>query len=284
MPLSLDCICSDGASLCTPAALTLFLTVDRLQAGSPTIAAAHEITVFADEGDSSAPFISLADPGPGTYEYDLPIADWKDRWATIRAYLQTSASGVQVPDPPFSAYDLFQVTLRIDQHQQCTNEETGEVSDWLISSYARDLDDDVDCTLDQIRTLCFSGGGLNSILYKSGPLSACDGCTISVAGFEPSIDALVQKIDREASDGFCLCPSGGTGPYGYDIAEGWLPAGVTLDGETGCLEGEASGAWVGTPEITFRVTDLSNGLDAEVTCAFMGGLCNGLEFLGNDLH
>ncbi len=271
--------------MCTPASLTLILTVTRLQAGSPTIGASHGITVFSDESDSSAPFITLSDPGSGTYEYDLPIADWKDRWATIRAYLETAATLSQIPDPPFSAYDLFQVTLRIEQQQECLNEATGEVSVWRITSYARDLDDDVECNLDQLRTLCFSGGGLNSILYKSGPLSACDGCTISVGEFEPSIDSLVQKIDREASDGFCLCATGGTGIYAYAVVEGWLPYGVSLNGETGCLEGEATGDSVASVEITFRVFDIGSGVDsAEVTCSFMGGGCNGLEFLGNDFH
>lgn len=51
-----------------------------------------------------------------------------------------------------------------------------------------------------------------------------------------------------------LAASGGTAPYGWSITSGTLPAGLSLNGSTGAIQGTPSQAVTGTP-LTFQVTD-----------------------------
>lgn len=114
------------------------------------------------------------------------------------------------------------------------------------------------------------GGSLNGWIRKSAPLADCFGFDVSTipGPFAPPLtDA--QFIDMDGSSApLCLFAQGGAEPYRYVISEGKLPSGLTLNVETGCIDGEIDGLLLGSELVTFQVWDAANN-SAEVTCGFL---------------
>ncbi len=238
------------------------------------------MTIYANQADPTAATI-LVSVTPGSYDIDLPLADWAKNWATISVELVTVSGLNQNGSPPFSSYDLFRTQYRIDQTFTCTNKETSETSGWVITSYTASPDPNTKCEISaEVRVLCFAGRGVSSVFYRSSTLATCQGCTINDRNFQPVIDG-TANVDPAVSSQICICATGGSGDYKYSIVSGSLPSGQTLNPDTGCIEGNADGHTPGTPSITFRVTD-AGGAGAPVgTSRTIGGTgyLNGSNFV-----
>jgi hypothetical protein len=271
MPLTLDCVCAGDSVVCELLSLSFELDVDHRLFGSPTISATQSLNLYADPTDPAAATMML-DTTSGHYSYDMPLADWKDKFDTITVQLTSAATSVQVPSPAYSAYDLFRATYYIAQNYRCTNAQTGEVKDWIVKSYSTDPDSNNKCDLDVLRFLCFAGRGVNSVFYKSTPLAACTSCSIGDKKFYPPVTKH-PKVDMSTSGVICLCANGATGDYVYKIVSGTLPSGLTLNPATGCIDGTADGVNPGSPQVTFSVTDRGGGGAPVGSTRTIGGSC-----------
>lgn len=271
MPLLVECSCSADTSNCRISTLTLVIDITEKFSGITPIGATHTLTIWGDQSSPTAPTITL-DVTPGSYSIDLPLIDWGPLWNTILVQLETGSSELQVPVPAFSAYDLFKTSYRIDQHYACTNVETSADNGWDIAAYSTKAQDSTICepVPGDIRTLCWAGRGVNSVFYKSAPLSSCEGCTITDTNFQPGINSTAQ-VDPGHSSEICLCATGGSGNYTYSIVEGNLPCGQKLNPDTGCIEGSPDKSCAGSPTITFRVTDLGGAGAPVGTSVTIGG-------------
>ncbi len=256
MPLTVECTCSADAANCRISTLTLVLNIVDSLSGTPPIEAIHVLTIVGDPGDPMGPTMTL-DVTPGDYSIDLPLDTWGPKWNTITVQLETTATSSQVPSPAYSAYDFFRATYHIDQHYACLNVETSVDSGWDVTSYSLAAAPQTFCepTVGDIHMLCYAGKSVNSVFYKSQPLSSCIGCTASDTGFQPGINS-TASVDPKNSAQICICATGGSGNYSYSIVAGSLPSGQTLNPDTGCIEGAADKDHPGSPTITFRVTDL----------------------------
>ncbi len=255
MPLLVECSCSSDVSNCKISTLTLELNITESFAGTPGVDAIHVLTILGSPSDPDAP-VYILDVSPGDYSIDLPLEDWGPLWNTITVELETGQSLFQVPSPPFSSYDLFRASYYIKQHYACLNVATGIDSGWDVDSYTTVPNRQTVCepSSGDIRVLCFAGRGVNSVLYKSTPLADCQGCSTADQSFKPGINSTSQ-INPVHSAQICLCATGGSGNYTYSIVTGNLPSGVTLNADTGCIEGSPDKGKSASPTITFRATD-----------------------------
>ena len=112
-----------------------------------------------------------------------------------------------------------------------------------------------------------------SIFYKSTPLGACLSGGIGTADLDFVPQPQASMVDIGDSGEICLCATGGSGNYTYSIVSGTLPCGITLNTDTGCLEGEADGKCSGTTSVTFRVTDLGGAGPGSTGGVTIGGTC-----------
>ncbi len=247
--------------------------ITRFQVGSPAISSVYSLTLFADPDDPDAPVIFLFNPVGGSYMFDLSIADWADRWNFFKVELRSEETASQVPAPPFSAYESFSAKYRIDQVFECVNASTAAVTSGVVSSYTTEPDEPTSCepTPGDLRNVCYAGQGVSSLIYKSTPLGACNGCTITDSNFQPALDN-VQQVEASESAEICLCATGGTGDYSYSILDGSLACGRSLDEQTGCITGDPDDTCPGSPTITFGVFD-RGGAGTVGGFVTIGGTC-----------
>lgn len=285
MPLTLACVCPDSdIAVCSLQSLTFVLKITETFTGIPSIAALHTLSLYAAKLDPAAPVITLPIT-PGDYTYDLPLPAWSDNWDNISVELTMNSSLTQIPSPAFSAYDKFWAEYYITQDYLCTNPATLETTDPSERAYTSNPDDKTKCepTPGDLRAICYAGKGVGSIFYKSTPFASCNGCGIGDAGFTPAVDSNT-RVDI-SSGNWCLCASGGSGTYRYDLIIGQLPSGMSLDPFTGCITGDADGKAAGSKELSFQATDLINHDSALVTCGVLGQACpHGPDIFGNQAY
>ncbi len=116
-------------------------------------------------------------------------------------------------------------------------------------------------------------GASAATFYYSSPLGACFSGGISSKDFDFEPNPNGNTINIDDSGQICLCTTGGSGNYTYSIIDGSLPCGVTLNQQTGCLEGESDGTCPGTTNVTFRVTDAGAGGETSTGGVTIGGTC-----------
>ncbi|MFC5345246.1 IPT/TIG domain-containing protein [Brevundimonas staleyi] len=104
-------------------------------------------------------------------------------------------------------------------------------------------------------------GGPDSFTYTAtgpGGVSLPGTVTVTVTPPTLTLDATALPAGRQgAAYSQTRTVSGGTGPYVYSIADGDLPAGLTLDGSIGEISGTPTTA--GTSAFTVRARDASTG-------------------------
>jgi len=273
MALTLDCVCSGNASTCTIKQLMMVIDIVRYSVGTG-VSAIHYLTVFADPDDSAAPSFELIDPAGGSFHFDLAIEDWLDHWPTFTVELRNEQTLSQNPSPPFSSYERFIASYRIEQHYECVNAATGEVSKTVLRAYTVTPDippTNCEPAPTDIRAVCWAGRGVGSIFFKSSPFASCFGCTIRDYDFQPSPDTNTT-IQIAESEEVCLCATGGTGDYQYSILDGKLACGRELDPDTGCITGTPDGTCPGSDTIMFGVVD-RGGRTTEDGPVIIGGTC-----------
>ncbi len=271
MPVVVECSCSSNTANCHLSTLTLELDIAEVLSGTTAIGANHDLTIIADAGNPSAPTITL-DVSTGHHLIDLPIDDWGPLWNTITVKLETESSLTQIPSPSYSAYDLFRASYRIVQEYTCRNVDTMEDTGWNIVSYSISPGPSTKCEPSDgdLRVLCYAGKSVNSVFYKSSTLATCQGCTITDTSFQPGINS-TATVDTKNSGPICICATGGSGNYQYSIVDGKLPCGMTLNTDTGCIEGAPDKTCAGSNTITFRVTDLGGAGAPVGTSVTIGG-------------
>ncbi len=269
MALSLTCNCSPGASLCNLTQLVWRVNVERRSTG---VGAVWTVTLLGT-GVSEI----LIDPGNGAdFSVDLtPLATYVAGWGSLAVELFVDQSTTQVPDPARSEYETFRVEYSIEQHYQCINLTTGQVTNRVVRAQTVLPGDEAECNPGgtDLRGVVFGGKGgiLEGVFYKSSPLGACFSGGISTQNsfFRPLLTPTVIDVDN--SGNICLCATGGTGDYIYSIFSGNLPCGQHLNSITGCIEGEPDGSCPASDEVVFRVTDAGGaGSPGDQT---VGGAC-----------
>ncbi len=265
MSLTLECVCSPDASICT---LTqLVYKVNAHVFGRGTIGALNILTLHAGSSYST-----LVNPS-GLYAIDLPIASVLANWGSLAVTLSVDASLYQVPSPPYSEYYGFDATYSIVHHYRCTNLITGASTTSEVEAHTVDLGPTVKCQTGENDIRGLVSGGIGSIFYKSTPLGDCFSGGISTTDFTFQPAPAEGMINIGDSSQICLCATGGSGSYTYSIVSGELPCGITLNQATGCLDGEATGDCPGTTNITFRVTDSGGGGQSSTGGVTIGGTC-----------
>lgn len=107
------------------------------------------------------------------------------------------------------------------------------------------------------------------------------GCTDCTASATLSFDAPTELVRNPPGAPVCFCASGGTSvdggapTYHFQIMEGHLPGGQSLNPDTGCVQGTADPAIAGSPIITIRVIDVLSGEYADAECALGMPDCTG---------
>ena len=245
--------------------------------GSDSALGTHSLTLWSDKADGAAPFVTCP-PTPGHYEINLtPVGDWVSRWSTIMAELMTGSSLNQQPNPPFSAFNQFNVKHSIEQTYLCINVVTGESTTQVVNSAATAGNGTTQCGTNPAdpRTVCTGQAEMSSIFFKSRSLNLCDpvnGCYAQSQDFQPVVRD--NAMDPSSSGQMCLCATGGTGDYQFSILSGHLAGGETLNKDTGCIEGTPDGVTVRSDIITFQVTDRGGGgLSGGTPARTVGGTC-----------
>lgn len=279
MPLTLECNCSDTVTICELIALYLEYTADYEQFGPVSYGSSFSLTTNPT-GLSEDLVYAVTDPsGVGSIPLSLGLADLAN-WTSMKAYFGVDSSLSQSPS---SSPARWTFTFWIRLHYECTDLSTAtvvKVADKFASPGA-DLGSSgfngCECTDIILRTRMLTNGvqwvdaegdlnqqsGAVSISYTSSPLGSCNGCTSEYGpGFIPRPKA--SYIDVDSSGPICLCAEGGSGNYNYFVRAGVLPAGMTLNAESGCLEGVATGP--GSGDVEFGVLDVDTGAEAYVTC------------------
>ncbi len=264
--LILECICSPDASICVLTQAVYNVESSVFQLG--TIGAEVILTL----SDSDGGFVTLFEPH-GKYSIDLlPLSRVVENFGSLVVTLFMDASLFQKPDPPYSQYQTWDILRWITLIYQCTNLVTGSVTHLSVISTPINSGGYVECKTGEI-IRGFVNGSFNAAFYYSSPLGACFSGGISSFDddFEPSPDGGMMNIDDSGQ--ICLCATGGSGNYTYSIIDGSLPCGVTLNQQTGCLEGESDGTCPGTKNVTFRVTDAGAGGETSTGGVTIGGTC-----------
>ncbi len=265
MALTLQCICSPDASVCTLTSLVWNVEVITFNGGGVAMDAENILTLY----HSTGAYVQLVSPAAGSYAFSIPLSAVSD-WGSIGVSIFMDASAFQKPDPPGSSYFSFGAFYSIDQHYLCINLVTGEASTKTINARAENLGPTEKCqTGDLLRGLV--DGGISSILYASTPLGDClsGGLATNDTTFQPDPSHNTYNIDE--SGGICLCATGGSGDYTYSIIAGSLAGGQSLNPDTGCIEGTPDGITPATKQITFRVTDLGGGDQTSTGGVTIGG-------------
>jgi len=189
--------------------------------------------------------------------------------------LNSVGLGLDVLDP--AVWNTLTMTMKIEataNQQDLTNPATWTMDAWIrlemacidpvtgvpvktLSVKVRPTAGGVDeCnptgTLVHSRVTASAGAGIGQ-QWKSAPLAACTSAQVNMGGFPPP----PNYNNPTPPGGFqCLCPAGGTPPYTYHIAAGFLREGQTLNPNTGCIEGTPTpGGFPGSPVVTFGGTD-----------------------------
>lgn len=203
-------------------------------------------------GSSTTTSISVS-IGPGLAPY----------WATGFVQLILDDSTLQFQDP--SHYVTMGATWNLESVYLCTDPETGGFIPHSVFS----------CNIEEAFSVCVTGSDTRAIvaggpcsgggaLFQSSPLGVCSGAEIDVGDFFPSPDHPTIDMNHSTTP-LCLCASGGTAPYTFSITDGRLASGLSLNAQTGCVDGEADGVSPGTDSITFQVVDRTGAI-ATVTC------------------
>jgi hypothetical protein len=273
-PLSLACP-APGVPTLTFCTLTKFTFVLEVAYTSATIGAAHGVYVDYSGGG----LLAITNPSDGIHEFDIPLSVLPD-WDSITVRGNIANSITQFCGP--GLYASVQWKWKIRQTYDCYRLDTDTTSQLEIDSFPTTGDfceDDRPGDPCPIWSMAFAGAaGGQAFLWRSSPLGG-GGCDVTVGVFRPS--PLDDIVDPEASDtgDWCLVASGGNPPYYFSVIAGSLGS-LTLNGTTGCLEGDIGGL-PGSGSVTFRVTD-SAGATADVTCGLPVGC--GAEKLGAELY
>jgi hypothetical protein len=216
-------------------------------------------------------------PGFSSNSIPLSLLD-EDYWSTLKVYFNVDSSLFQ---PPTSLPAEWVVGFWIRIRYECRDLATGSLIKVRDKYHAPASgfgggDGGCECfdiiirtviTTDSVAWVDIDGdlnaqAGGSSVSFTSSPLAAiCNGCTAAFGpGFNPTPKEQVILLDDR---GLCLHAAGGTGPYTYFVRSGVLPPGITLNPDTGCLEGTATGP--GSGAVEFGVID-AVGEQAFVTC------------------
>jgi hypothetical protein len=269
MPITLDCYCpgDSAVAVCQLVELRLLATIFS-DAQSATVAFHETVggggTGVSASGGSSA---SLDQTISGA-----SLASWVANWGTVNVTLFAQST--------FSLSNMLTTaTWKIIQHYECVDGE-GRVAHVYRNAFPDDLDD-AQCVDGVIQIIGTAGGSGGSIWMRHTSPLGCTDVALQVGNFSPDIDPPLVGTGGGFAN-FCLCASGGSGSYIYALVSGELPDGLTLNSDTGCIEGTVTGVSASSSVITFRATDRETGDTADVTCAFVPGC--GCQDIGNSFY
>lgn len=297
MPLTLECYCDDNVVVCQLAALYFEFYADYEEFGPNGASSAIELT-HNPTGTSEDSLVFATDPSNGPHSVSIPLGiAGLVEWTSLKVHVTFASSLFQ---PPSSAPARLVLTFWIRLLYDCIDLATGMVVKQKSIHAAPGVDigfsPDGSCTcfdvIERVRIVPNGiewvdadgernrEGGVVGLLWTSSPLGSCYGCTVSFGpGFIPRPKD--QIIDIDGSGGpICVCASDGTAPYHFFVRSGQLPPGLTLNGDTGCLEGDATGP--ATEDVEFGVID-ADGSEASVTCVFGKG-CEAEQVVGNVMY
>jgi hypothetical protein len=256
MPLTLDCYCPGDSSILVCQLVGIrFIATLYSEAGSATLMFRPDVGLLGP---------GLTTGGGGTVSLDqtvsgLDLQDWIDAWGTARITLFAQSTG---PD------DLRTVaTWRMILHYECVDSEA-QVTHVYVNAFPRESDTQTCVDGSSVDIIGNAGGAGGAIYIARSSVLGCTDITLSVGDFFPEIEPPLIG-EGGGTPTHCLCPSGGSGNYLFSLV-GELPDGMTLNPETGCVEGSPTGT-PGGATITYRVVDLDTGDTAEVTCAYVPG-------------
>jgi len=276
VPLTLECTCSGQVTICDLTELILFgeIKIDLVaDTHGTTVEALINLELFAAGGSVSQAVCFSC--GAGTFEISLSPSIWVPNWDTMFTRFSMDASTNQIGDPLYSAYAEYGIGIGIEQRYTCVDVMTGEVTHRTVLAQ-HDGGQYTECRTggDVLRGFIYSNsGGFSGMFFRSSPLGACfsGGISLDALNWHPVPEQTKIEVDSEQS--FCLCATGGTGDYTYEIIEGNLPCGQTLNTKTGCTEGLPDGTCAGSTNIKFRVTDGGGGGDGAMEGQTIGGVC-----------
>lgn len=254
MPLTVDCICADtdGVQACALSSLNFVV-----QLGHNACASA-----YFDLLGGPTEYHFGTDWGPRTQPL-TPIADWLAAWNDI------SVAFGQARTLSSTIIETGHAEFYIEATYTCTSPGGPTTS---VTVRAKNSETQQDSCYDGSVLLKFgalTSGIVNGAIFRSGPLESCNSWDVAGGLFTPLIPDR-QVIDVYGSTSpICICPSGGSPPYFFEITDGRIPTGQLLDPVTGCITGEPTGTDRGTPEITVKVTDTVVGEEGLVTCLFV---------------
>ncbi len=285
MPLTLECNCGldEDVVICQITDVKLVVFADYEQLGPVGYGAVVWLTTNPT-GTSEDMLASLFDPTDGAHYVDLPLEFLApEYWNSAILYFGVGSSLFQ---PPSSEPAVWSIGYSIQTHYVCTNLSTGSIVKERYKHHAAAAENPCECFDIIQRTKMTSGStewidedgdvnhktGVVSLSFTSSPLAAiCNGCTSTFPGLLP--EPKLSYILVDGSGQICLCASGGSGNYYFFKRSGVLPPGMSVDPDTGCLVGDATGP--GSGQVEFGVLDLDTGEEAYATCNFSKA-CEGL--------
>ncbi len=267
MALTLECICSPDASICTLTQALWRFDSFVTQVGS--IGAFTSLTLH----DVDGLFQTVTEPH-GRFVFDLNLNRFVTNFGSLAVTFFMDQSLFQKPDPPYSQYQEWLIVngSAFEMKYQCTNLVTGAVTHYSVKTGAINSTGYAECKTGEI-IRGYVNGATGGTFYYSSPLGDCFSGGISGTDdtFFPAPTENYVSIGDSSQ--ICLCATGGSGSYSYSIVSGELPCGITLDQVTGCLEGEADGTCPGTTSVTFRVTDNGGAAGTGTGGVTIGGTC-----------
>lgn len=248
MPFSIDCVCeAENLKVCEITELKLVVIELGMPYGSCKFLGGPEDIVISATGD-----------------YPLtPLGSWSSVWDNLYVWMKADRSLASDVD------DSFIVRFYIEATFVCEDFESN-TSTFVVRLMNQELNVD-ECTDDDgvFRAFASTGAGvIGGAIVSSSPLASCQGFEIQSGDFDDINNLQVVDVSTASSGTVCLCPSGGTPPYGYSLT-GMLPSGVTFNPATGCFEGLPDGYSAGDNKLVIDAYDASHPSEhATVTCQY----------------